>query len=139
MAFTQCAPGNWLSGSDPFSDQQSPTEGDSKWGGAAKGTAVLEEETEAERSAASTALTPSFLESPASVHIRRLPRPCCKQLPGFHFSRHLSGGPAHIAVLRLPDVPLGEARVAVLLAAGVQPANWNLLRSPCEDEGCAAT
>lgn len=100
---------------------------------------MLEKETEAELSAASTTLMPSFLESPASVHVRLLPRPCCKQLPGLHFSRHLSGGPAHIGVLRLPDVSLGEARVVVLLAAGVQPANQDLLRSPCEDEDCAAT
>lgn len=100
---------------------------------------MLEKEIEAELSAASTALMPSFLESPASVHIRLLSRPCCKQLPGLHFSQHLSGGPAHIEVLCLPDVSLGEARVAVLLAAEVQPANRVLLRSPCEDEGCAAT
>lgn len=142
MAFTQderCASGNWLSGSNPLSDQQSPREKDSKRGGAAKGTVVLEKETEAELSAASTPLMPSFLEFPASVHLHLLSRPWCKQLPGLHFSWHLSGGPAHVGVLHLSRHVLSEARAAALLAAGVQSVIRVLPRTPCESEGCAAT
>lgn len=140
MAFTQderCAPGNWLSGSNALSDQQSPREKDSKRGGAAKETAVLEKETEAELSAASTPLMPSFLESPASVHLRLLTWPCCKQLPGLHFSRHLSEGLAHVGILHLSRHVLSEARASALLAAGVQSVIRVLLRPPCESEGCA--
>lgn len=99
---------------------------------------MLQKKMEAKVSAAFTPLRPSFLESPASVPLHLLSQPCCEQLPGLHGSLHLSGGPAHMGVLHLPQVSLSGATATALLANGVQPAVPVLWRPPCEGKGHAA-